>query len=215
MAHWDGTMTAEFVRRIRKEFTLTAKGIQETVLAIAERVNRKVQILRLHWQAASFSGQIERLHQQLGASLCTVLAPQDGRHTHDISHGTTEQYLTDISARVRTLKKELLQVDPRVRQIESEALREDLLNLERDLFHRSATIERIRVVPGAPASGCPVGQLGLPASVRIVAVLRGPSLLLSFESVLFRPGDMVILLGLRDELKAVLPLFIERNRATA
>lgn len=207
-------MTTEFVRRIRKEFTLTARGIHETVLAIAERVNRKVQILRLHWQAASLSGRIERLHQQLGATLCVELAPHDG-HAHEISHGTTEQHLTDISSRVSTLKKELLLVDPRVRQIESEALREDLLNLERDLFYRSATIERLRVVPGAPASGCPVGQLGLPASVRIVAVLRGPSLLLSFETVLFRPGDMVILLGLRDELKPVLPLFIERKRATA
>ena len=208
-------MTAEFLRRIRKEFTLTARGIHETVLAIAERVNRKVQILRLHWQAASLSDQIERLHQQLGVALCSVLAPQDTRQAHEISHGTTQHYLTDISSRVSMLKKELLLVDPRVRQIESEALREDLLNLERDLFHRSATIERLRIVPGAPASGSLVSQLGLPASVRIVAVLRGPSLLLSFDTVPFRPGDMVILLGQRDELKAVLSLFIERKRATA
>jgi len=208
-------MTAEFLRRIRKEFTLTARGLHETVLAIAERVNRKVQILKLHWQAASLSDQIERLHQQLGAALAAVLAPHDDRHAHEISHGTTEQHLAEIASRVRLLKKELLLVDPRVRQIESEALREDLLNLERDLFLRSATIERLRVVPGAPASGCAVGQLGLPASVRVVAVLRGPSLLLNFDTVVFRPGDMVILLGLRDELKAVLPLFLERKRATA
>jgi len=208
-------MTAEFLRRIRKEFTLTARGIHETVLAIAERVNRKVQILKLHWQAASLSDQIERLHQQLGASLCALLAPHDGRHAHEISQGTTEQHLAEIASRVRLLKKELLQVDPRVRQIESEALREDLLNLERDLFLRSATIERLRVVQGAPASGCAVGQLGLPASVRVVAVLRGPSLLLNLDTVVFRPGDTVILLGLRDELKAVLPLFLERKRATA
>jgi len=208
-------MTAEFLRRIRKEFTLTARGIHETVLAIAERVNRKVQILKLHWQAASLSDQIERLHQQLGAALAALLAPHDGRHTHEISQGTTEQHLAEIASRVRLLKKELLLVDPRVRQIESEALREDLLNLERDLFLRSATIERLRVVQGAPASGCAVGQLGLPASVRVVAVLRGPSLLLNFDTVVFRPGDTVILLGLRDELKAVLSLFLERKRATA
>jgi len=208
-------MTAEFVRRIRKEFTLTARGIHETVLAIAERVNRKVQILKLHWQAASLSDQIEHLHQQLGANLCATLTPHDNRATHDISQGMTEQHLAEIASRVRLLKKELLQVDPRVRQIESEALREDLLTLERDLFLRSATIERLQVVHGAPASGCTVGQLGLPASVRLVVVLRGPSMILSFDTVVFRPGDTVILLGLRDELKAVLPLFLERKRATA
>jgi hypothetical protein len=208
-------MTVEFLRRIRKEFTLTARGIHETVLAIAERVNRKVQILKLHWQAASLCDEIERLQQHLGAELCTVLATHDGGLAHAALPGVTEQRVAETASRVRALKKELLQVDPRVRQIESEALREDLLTLERDLFLRSATIERLRVVQGAPAIGCTVGQLGLPASVRLVMVLRGPSLVLSFDTVVLRPGDTVILLGLREELKAVLPIFLERKRATA
>jgi NhaP-type Na+/H+ and K+/H+ antiporter len=60
-----------------------------------------------------------------------------------------------------------------------------------------------------------VSQLGLPSSVRVVAVLRGPALLLSFDTVVFKPGDTVILLGLRDDLKAVSQLFLERKRATA
>jgi K+/H+ antiporter YhaU regulatory subunit KhtT len=208
-------MTAEFLRRIRREFTLTASGIHETVLAISERVNRKVQILKLHWQAASLSAQIDRLHQQLGDTLCAVLAPHEDHPVHGTPQTTTEQRLAETASRVRLLKKELLQVDPRVRQIESEALREDLLNLERDLFLRSATIERLRVVPGASASGSTVSQLGLPSSVRVVAVLRGPALLLSFDTVVFKPGDTVILLGLRDDLKAVSQLFLERKRATA
>jgi hypothetical protein len=208
-------MTAEFLRRIRKEFTLTARGIHETVLAIAERVNRKVQILKLHWQAASLCDEIERLQQHLGAELCAVLATHDSGQTPAALPGLTEQRVAETASRVRLLKKELLQVDPRVRQIESEALREDLLNLERDLFLRSATIERLRVIQGAPATGCAIGQLGLPSSVRVVAVLRGPSLLLSFDTVVFRPGDTVILLGLRNELKTVLQIFLERKRATA
>lgn len=206
-------MTAEFLRRIRKEFTLTTRGIHETVLAIAERVNRKVQILKLHWQAASLCDEIERLQQHLGAELCTVLATHDGGQTHAALPGPTEQRVAETASRVRLLKKELLQVDPRVRQIESEALREDLLNLERDLFLRSATIERLRVAQGAPAIGCAIGQLGLPASVRVAAVLRGPALLLNFETAMFRPGDTVILLGIRDELKAALPLFLTHKRA--
>ncbi len=208
-------MTVEFIRRIRKEFTLTARGIHETVLAVAERVNRKVQILKLHWQAASLCDEIERLQQHLGAELCTVFAAHDGGQSQAALPGLTEQRVAETASRVRLLKKELLQVDPQLRQIESEALREDLLNLERDFFLRSATIERLRVAQGAPAIGCAIGQLGLPSSVRVAAVLRGPALLLNFETVLFRPGDTVILLGLRDELKTVLPLFLERKRVPA
>jgi K+/H+ antiporter YhaU regulatory subunit KhtT len=208
-------MTTEFFRRIRKEFTLTARGIHETVLAVAERVNRKVQVLKLHWQAASLCDQIEALHQSLGVALCDLLARQTDPRTPDIGREPLEAHLAEIASRIRLLKKELLQVDPQVRQIESEALREDLLNLERDLFLRSATIERLQVVPGAPACGLSVGQLGLPPAVRVVALLRGPAILLSFDSTVFRTGDTVILLGRRDELKSVLPLFLERKRATA
>lgn len=205
-------MTVEYLRRIRKEFRLTAHGIHETVLAIAERVNRKVQILKLHWQAASLCDEIERLQQHLGAELCTVLATYDDGQTQAALPGLAEQHVAETASRVRLLKKELLQVDPQVRQIESEALREDLLNLERDLFLRSATIERLRVIQGAPAIGCAIGQLGLPSSVRVAAVLRGPALLLNFETAMFRPGDTVILLGIRDELNAALPLFLTRKR---
>jgi K+/H+ antiporter YhaU regulatory subunit KhtT len=208
-------MTTEFFRRIRKEFTLTARGIHETVLAVAERVNRKVQVLKLHWQAASLCDQIEALYQSLGVALCDLLARQTDPRTPDIGREPLEAHLAEIASRIRLLKKELLQVDPQVRQIESEALREDLLNLERDLFLRSATIERLQVVPGAPACGLSVGQLGLPPAVRVVALLRGPAILLSFDSTVFRTGDTVILLGRRDELKSVLPLFLERKRATA
>lgn len=207
-------LTADFFSRIRKEFVLTARGIHETVLAIAERVNRKVQILKLHWQAASLRDQIERLHQQLGYDICTRLA------SHDMPAGEAlpnplERRLTDTAARVRLLKEELMRVDPLVRQIESEAMREDLQTLERDLFLRAATIERLRIVHGAPACGRTVRQLGLPPSVRIAAVLRGPALILNFETVVLRPGDTVILLGLRVDLKTVLPLFVERKTATA
>ena len=92
-------MTTDLIRRIRKEFTLTAKGAQETVLAIAERVSRKVQILRLHWQAASLSGQVERLHQQLGAALCGVLAPQSDPHASEPPQGTIERHLADIASK--------------------------------------------------------------------------------------------------------------------
>jgi hypothetical protein len=208
-------MTTEFFRRIRKEFTLTARGLHETILAIAERVNRKVQVLKLHWQAASLCDQIEAQHQALGVTLCELLARQSDLRTPAIGRETLETHLAEIASRIRLLKKELLQVDPQVRQIESEALREDLLNLERDLFLRAATIERLQVVPGAPACGLTAGQSGLPPSVRVVALLRGPALLLSFDSTVFRAGDTVILLGQRDELKSVLPLFLERKRATA
>ena len=208
-------MATEFLRRIRKEFTLTARGLHEAVLVIAERVNRKVQILKLHWHAASLCDQIEQLQERLGANLCQTIAQPGASLLTEQPERTIELHLAEVASRIRSLKAELLRIDPQVRQIESEALREDLLNLERDLFLRQATIERLRIVAGAPAHGRTIGQLGLPPTVRVVTLLRGPALMLGFEATVFRAGDTVILLGMRDDLPHVLPLFLERKRATA
>jgi hypothetical protein len=45
-------MSLEFFGRLQKELSLTGSAIYESVVAVAERVNRKVQVLRLHGQAA-------------------------------------------------------------------------------------------------------------------------------------------------------------------
>jgi len=208
-------VTSEFLRRIRKEFTLTARGIHETVLAIAERVNRKVQILKLHWHAADLCEQIEHLQQHLGVHLCQTIGGPNPSLLAEQPEYTTELHVAEIASRIRHLKAALLRIDPQVRQIESESLREDLLNLERDLFLRQATIEHLRIVVGAAAVGRTASQLGLPPTVRVVALLRGPALILGFDTTMFRQGDTVILMGMRQDLPQILPLFLERKRATA
>ena len=46
-------MSLEFLGRLQRELSLTGSAVYESVVAIAERVNRKVHVLRLHGQAAS------------------------------------------------------------------------------------------------------------------------------------------------------------------
>ena len=41
-------MSLELLGRIQQELSITGSAIYETVLALAERANRKVQVLRLH-----------------------------------------------------------------------------------------------------------------------------------------------------------------------
>ena len=67
-------MSLELLGRIQQELSITGSAIYETVLALAERANRKVQVLRLHSHASSLLSQIEQGHGDLGRQLATLSA---------------------------------------------------------------------------------------------------------------------------------------------
>jgi NhaP-type Na+/H+ and K+/H+ antiporter len=107
-----------------------------------------------------------------------------------------------------TLRHELHRIDGLVRELETEILRDDLLKFQQDLTSRMLTLERYVLAVGAPAAGRAFKDLGLGATVRLVAVFRGPTLLDRAEQIPLREGDTVIVMGPSGELKAAQPKFI-------
>jgi hypothetical protein len=67
-------MSFELLGRIQQELSITGSAIYETVLALSERANRKVQVLRLHNQASNLMGQIEQSHGDLGRHIVALSA---------------------------------------------------------------------------------------------------------------------------------------------
>jgi len=208
-------MTAEFLQRIRKEISVTQDAVREVVIGVSERVNRKVQTLKLHWRAASLSDQRESALQELGAYLATFLAQTSGLPERDSERQGAEARLVEAASRVRGLKKESMQIDALVRELEADTLREDLLRIQQDLTVRAATLERISVAQGSSVVGLAVSHLSLPSATRVVAVCRGPSFLAVDQHLVLRAGDIVILVGPRAELKTVVSQFTESQRVSA
>jgi hypothetical protein len=204
----------DFVHRFAKEVKITAEAFRESIIAIAERVNRKVQLLMLHWQASSIHEQIDIAHHHLGQGLCDVLTRSHG----SVWHGGTvvgthaEMVLLESIGKIRLLKQELQGLDTLVRELETDTLREDLITLQHDLSLRSALIRRVVVEPDALANGRSVVQLELPSTVRLTAILRGPMLISSVEHVELRSGDIIVLVGPRTDLQQSLPFFSHSAR---
>ena len=72
-------MRFDFLNRLQKELSITSTALHETIVSISERVNRKVQILRLHWQASTLLERIDGVTHDLGqqiAGLKAGLTPQ-------------------------------------------------------------------------------------------------------------------------------------------
>lgn len=205
-------MTAEFLYRIRKEFTITASAVREAVIAVAERVNRKVQILQLHYHADYVGGQMRAVQQETGLRLATLLADTTAAGDPMV-RSQAEPWLIESAGRLRALKKELAQIDGRIGLMELETVREELSQIHSDLAMRSAALRRAVVEPGSHASGQPAGALPLPCG-RVAAVLRGSAMLTALDGVVLQAGDVVVMVGLEADLAAVLPRLFARPSAT-
>lgn len=208
-------MTTEFLHRIRKELTITLTGLHEVIIAVSERVNRKVQILKLHWQASAVDQQIESIHQRVGEHIIARLTENGAATNSDANRQEITHLLAEAASRIRLLKGDLGQVEALMRELEAETLRETLLKVQHDLFTRTASLERVVVSHGASAGGRSPAQLGLAASTHVVAILRGTAILAQPDSIALHPGDIVILIGRRDDLQTDMQLFTQRQRALA
>ncbi|HJT22560.1 MAG TPA: TrkA C-terminal domain-containing protein [Nitrospira sp.] len=198
-------MSLEFVGRLQKELSLTGSAVYESVLAISERVNRKVLILRLHGQASGLLSEIETVHQKLGERLALAIRAKSGSVQETSSD--LGRVVGQARDRVHELKQTLVQVDGQIRELKMETIHEDLLKLQRDLSLRAAALERFTVMHHSPASGKSVADLAVPSSIRLVTVLRGPFLIPPSEGFHFRPDDLVIAIGLRTDLDDLAPWF--------
>lgn len=201
-------MSLEFIGRLQKELSLTGSAVYESVVAVAERVNRKVHILRLHSQAANLLSQIETVHESLGRRIGeTLLNRLTSVSEAPVLPVDLERPLTQALNRVHELKQTLVQVDGQIRELKMETIHEDLLTLQRDLSLRSAALERLFIAQDSLAVGKNLGELTLPSSVRLVTIFRGPFLIPPSDTFVFRPDDIVIAIGLRADLDEVATWF--------
>jgi hypothetical protein len=194
-------MSLELLGRVHKELSITGSALYEAILAISERVNRKVQIIRLHWQASMLLERMDRISGELGQQIVDQVSRRVLVRRHlDPSSGPLETTMETAAARVHELKQSLIHVDAHIRELKLEAIHHDLLHLQRDLSLRSAGIERITISRRAPAVGQPLSVLPRVHNVHIATILRGPFLLFPDDDLICRPDDIVVLIGLQSEL---------------
>ena len=200
-------------QRLIKEAKVTLSGTREAILAISERVNRKTQTLRLHWQAATLTHQMEDISRTVGHALCDLAIPSGHDTRVDRVYLAARTHLLEGATAVRALKQELTHVEGAIRDLELEALHEGLVQIQRDLTSRSASLSRFVVRPDSAAVGLSLFQLDLSTMTQVAALFRGPTLLSpSSAEVFLRAGDIVILLGPQAELQRVALHFVGQSR---
>lgn len=207
-------MSLELLTRIQQELSITGSAVHETVLAIAERVNRKVQVLRLHSQAAQLLRQIEQVHSELGCQIATLSSQRiPFSPTSTAPPDQLEQLLSQAGNRIQQLKHLLSTVDSQIRELRLETIHHELLTLQQDLSLRGAAIERFPVIQGSPVIGKTLAEMALPASVRLVTIIRGPFLVPPDEALALRIDDVAVMIGTQADLALVASWFTQAPNA--
>jgi hypothetical protein len=208
-------MSLELLGRIQQELSITGSAIYETVLALAERANRKVQALRLHSQASSLLSQIEEVHGELGRQIATLCARRPPySHEPPLRSDQLESVLGQAGDRVQHLKRTLLNVDSQIRELKLETIHHELLTLQQDLSLRAAAIERLPLARGSPMIGRALAEVALPSSVRLVTVLRGPFLVPPDQTLVLHVDDILVMIGLQEDLAQVTSEFTQARHTT-
>lgn len=194
-------MTFELFDRVHKELSITGQAFYESILAISEVVNRKVEIIRLHWQASSLLQRIDDVTARVGRLIAMQVSDRlHSRLQPDSIVYAVDEALTDARAHIHELKRSLMQVDAQIRELKLEATHQDLLLLHHDLTVRSAGIERLTVTHRAAAAGQPLSAAPHALASSVATVLRGPVLLSPSSDLVLQPGDIVIVIGPQTEL---------------
>src|SRR5688500_1939508 len=135
---------ADLLHRLTKEAKVTVMGTREAVLAIAERVNRKTQTLRLHWHASTLMHQMEHVSRGVGQSLCDLRSASPSTDLMaPITGMSSRTWLIEAATAALSHKQELTRVEESIRELEVEALHEALINIKLDLMSRSAGLSRL------------------------------------------------------------------------
>ena len=202
-------MSLEFFGRLHKELSITGSALYEIVLSISERVNRKTQIIRLHWQASGILQQIDEVTAEVGRQVAAHISrPSLNQNQHD---STMDITVSQAMIRVQELKRSLTQIDGQIRDLKLEAIHEDSLKLQQDLTARSAKIERLTITRHAAAVGQTISAMPGSSSVHIASILRGPFLLAPSEGMIFRTDDIVVLIGIESEVDRLVAWFTSKR----
>lgn len=194
-------MSLELLGRVHKELSITGSAFYEAILALSERVNRKVQIIRLHWQASTLLQRMDHLTGEVGQQIVDQVSRRlPAKNQPDSAFGALDATLTRATVRIHELKQVLVLADAQIRELKLESIHDDLLRLQRDLSLRSAGIERLMISRSAAAVGQPMSAMPQSSSALIAAILRGPFLLVPAEDLVFRSDDIVVLIGIQSEV---------------
>lgn len=180
-----------------RALSISLAGIKEAVMAVAERVARRVQIAKLQLQAVDAEARLQQAYESLGHCLYSA-------HTAKSPDAWRIDETLPLCENIRAEQRTLQGIRDRLTSRYDDVLSAPLVRLREDLQDGGGAMERVTITPASPADGRSLNAVVLPEGVRIVLVRRVDALLLPTDDLVLKAGDQVTLLGDRSAVPGAL-----------
>ena len=180
-----------------RALSITFEGVKEAVMAVAERVARRVQVAKLQLHAGDAEARLRQAYESLGQCLYDI-------HRAKSPDALRIDAALPLCETIRAEQRTLQSIRDRLTSRYDDVLIVPLIRLQEDLQEGGGTVERVTITPAAPADGKPLSDVPLPESVRIVVIRRGDALLLPTGNLVLKAGDQVTIIGDRSAVPGAL-----------
>ena len=180
-----------------RTLSISFDGAKEAVMAVAERVARRVQVTKLQLQAEDAEARLKQAYEALGQNLYTT-------HAVRSPEATRIDNALPLCEDIRAEQRALQEIRDRLASRYDDVLIVPMIRLQEDLQAGGCTIERVTIAPNAPADGKSLGEVTFPESIRIVLIRRLDSLIIPSAQTVLRAGDQVTVIGNRSAFPAAL-----------
>lgn len=173
------------LNRLNKNLILAFTGIQETVLAIADRVNRRVQEAKNSIEAA----ELEKRSRSDEALLGMEVHRQPDLTLHFLSK---DPELKSLYERIREDQRKLS-------ALENQPPSQEALNdFERTLLYENFLIRDFIISEGFHGIGKRIRDIAPPLEMRIVLIQKKGRMIPAHGAVVLEPGDRVVFICPRE-----------------
>ncbi|HEX9284403.1 MAG TPA: TrkA C-terminal domain-containing protein [Nitrospirales bacterium] len=180
-----------------RALSISAAGMKEAIMAVAERVARRVQIAKLQLQAVDAEARLQQAYESLGHCLYTA-------HTAKSPDAWRVDEALPLCENIRAEQHTLQGIRDRLTSRYDDVLSGPLIRLQEDLQNGGGAMERVTITPASPADGRSLSAVVMPEGVRIVLVRRVDALLLPTGDLVLKAGDHVTILGDRSAVPVAL-----------
>ena len=195
-----------FARRVIRDVWVGWGGLKEGVVEVAERLSRRVQLLKRSAEASEFERSLDELYRQLGHRIeeYRTGGPDGGNggQPGELTPLPEDHEVTRLVAASLEVKAGLDRVERQIRILKAEGRDDDLTIFLEALRRTSGRVEVVVLPADSPAIGMSVGELHLPDEVRLVGLQHEH--VVSFprpespesDDTRLSPGDRLLMIGL-------------------
>ena len=178
-------------RRVKNDFVLAFTGLQEATLAVAERVNKRVQEVKASLEAAETENQIKMDQSALGEKIYH-------RGDADLRNLQKESDFNALFNKIQEGQKKLKALE------DQDSLKDLFVDFERLMVQSDWVIQSVMVPKDFSGIGRALKEVAIPSDMRIILVKKKNQLLIAHDDLMIGGRDQITFICPRSNMSEIM-----------